>query len=49
MAQKKKPKPEHISIRKGTLVIKKPKEEKKAEDQKRSQVAAIKVATSNDA
>ena len=30
MAQKKKPKPEHISIRKGTLVVKKPKEEKKA-------------------
>lgn len=28
----KKPKPEHISIRKGTLVVRKPKEERKAED-----------------
>ena len=46
MAQKKKPKPEHISIRKGTLVVKKPKEEKKAQDQKRSQVAAIIVILS---
>ena len=31
MAQKPKQQREHISIRKGTLVIKKPKEEKKAE------------------